>query len=161
MRLSLDWWAVLAAALVVIMVKSGLLAGIPGERRPARRRKRCRPRPDVGACRHGRSWFRGHSCSPPSAWPARSPNNRSRRPAGPTHLTLPNIEYVLWAIAFGLLVSNTVGIPEIFRPGVDTYEFWLKTGIVLMGVRFLLGDVVKLGGVSLCAWRWSWWDRSP
>ena len=71
------------------------------------------------------------------------------RTAGRTHLTLPNIEYVLWAIAFGLVVSNTVGIPEIFRPGVDTYEFWLKTGIVLMGVRFLLGDVVKLGGVSL------------
>src|SRR6185295_11698589 len=64
-------------------------------------------------------------------------------------LTLPNIEYVLWAIAFGLVVSNTVGVPAIFRAGVATYEFWLKAGIVLLGVRFLLGDVVKLGGVSL------------
>jgi len=62
---------------------------------------------------------------------------------------LPNIEYVLWAIVFGLVVSNTIGIPEIFRAGVETYEFWLKAGIVLLGVRFLLGDVVKLGGVSL------------
>src|SRR3954463_16750562 len=65
------------------------------------------------------------------------------------HVTLPNIEYVLWAIIFGLVVANTVGIPAIFRAGVDTYEFWLKAGIVLLGVRFLLGDVVKLGGVSL------------
>ena len=65
------------------------------------------------------------------------------------HLTLPNIEYVLWAIVFGLVVSNTIGIPAIFRRGVETYEFWLKAGIVLLGVRFLLGDVVKLGGVSL------------
>jgi uncharacterized integral membrane protein (TIGR00698 family) len=65
------------------------------------------------------------------------------------HLTLPNIEYVLWAIGFGLIVSNTVGVPGIFRAGVATYEFWLKAGIVLLGVRFLLGDVVKLGGVSL------------
>ena len=65
------------------------------------------------------------------------------------HLTLPNIEYVLWAIGFGLIVSNTVGVPAIFRAGVATYEFWLKAGIVLLGVRFLLGDVVKLGGVSL------------
>jgi uncharacterized integral membrane protein (TIGR00698 family) len=65
------------------------------------------------------------------------------------HLTLPNIEYVLWAIVFGLIVSNTIGIPAIFRAGVETYEFWLKAGIVLLGVRFLLGDVVKLGGVSL------------
>jgi len=69
---------------------------------------------------------------------------------GRTHrMTLPNIEYVLWAIIFGLIVSNTVGVPKLFRRGVDTYEFWLKIGIVLLGVRFLLGDVVKLGGVSL------------
>ena len=65
------------------------------------------------------------------------------------HLALPNIEYVLWAIVFGLVISNTVGIPAIFRSGVETYEFWLKAGIVLMGARFLLGDVVKLGAVSL------------
>src|ERR1700716_1742904 len=64
------------------------------------------------------------------------------------NLTLPNIEYVLWAIVFGLVVSNTIGIPAIFRAGVETYEFWLKAGIVLLGVRFVLGDVVKLGGVS-------------
>ena len=64
-------------------------------------------------------------------------------------LTLPNIEYVLWAIVFGLIVSNTVGVPAVCRKGVDTYEFWLKVGIVLLGVRFLLGDVVKLGTVSL------------
>jgi uncharacterized integral membrane protein (TIGR00698 family) len=65
------------------------------------------------------------------------------------HLTLPNIEYVLWAILYGLIISNTVGIPRIFRAGVATYEFWLKAGIVLLGVRFLLGDIAKLGGVSL------------
>lgn len=65
------------------------------------------------------------------------------------HLTIPNIEYVLWAILLGLLISNTVGVPKIFRPGVATYEFWLKAGIVLLGSRFILGDVLKLGGVSL------------
>jgi uncharacterized integral membrane protein (TIGR00698 family) len=65
------------------------------------------------------------------------------------HLVLPNIEYVLWAIVIGLVISNTVGVPAIFRSGVATYEFWLKTGIVLLGARFLLGDVQKLGGVSL------------
>jgi len=32
---------------------------------------------------------------------------------------------------------------------VATYEFWLKAGIVLLGSRFLLGDVLHLGGVSL------------
>jgi len=61
------------------------------------------------------------------------------------HIVFPNIEYVLWAIVAGLLISNTVGVPAVFRPGVATYEFWLKTGIVLLGARFLLGDVLKLG----------------
>src|SRR5258706_7651083 len=65
------------------------------------------------------------------------------------HWTFPNIEYVLWAILIGLVISNTVGVPQIFRSGVATYEFWLKAGIVLLGSRFLLGDVLKLGGVSL------------
>jgi uncharacterized integral membrane protein (TIGR00698 family) len=65
------------------------------------------------------------------------------------HLTLPNIEYVLWAIVIGLVIANTVGIPRIFQAGIATYEFWLKAGIVLLGSRFLLGDVAKLGGISL------------
>ena len=65
------------------------------------------------------------------------------------HLTLPNIEYVLWAILIGLVIANTVGVPAAFRPGLATYEFWLKAGIVLLGARFVLGDVLKLGGVSL------------
>jgi uncharacterized integral membrane protein (TIGR00698 family) len=65
------------------------------------------------------------------------------------HWAFPNIEYVLWAILIGLVLSNFFGIPAIFRPGVATYEFWLKAGIVLLGSRFLLGDIWKLGGVSL------------
>lgn len=65
------------------------------------------------------------------------------------HIVFPNIEYVLWAIVVGLLISNTVGVAAWFKPGVATYEFWLKTGIVLLGARFLLGDVLKLGSVSL------------
>jgi uncharacterized integral membrane protein (TIGR00698 family) len=65
------------------------------------------------------------------------------------HITFPNIEYVLWAILFGILIANTVGVPRIFRAGVATYDFWLKAGIILLGARFILGDVLKLGGISL------------
>src|SRR5436305_11115483 len=65
------------------------------------------------------------------------------------HVALPNIEYVLWAIVFGLVIANTVGVAEIFRPGIATYDFWLKSGIVLLGARYLLGDVLRLGGISL------------
>ncbi len=65
------------------------------------------------------------------------------------HITFPNIEYVLWAIVIGLIVRNTVGLNRFFDPGVLTYEFFLKVGIVLLGARFLLGDVLRLGGLSL------------
>ena len=65
------------------------------------------------------------------------------------HITFPNIEYVLWAILFGIIIANTVGVARIFRAGVATYDFWLKTGIILLGARFILGDVLKLGGISL------------
>lgn len=65
------------------------------------------------------------------------------------HLTLPNIEYVLWAILIGLVLANTVGVPKVFAAGVATYDFWLKVGIVLLGARFLIGDLLRLGGISL------------
>ncbi len=65
------------------------------------------------------------------------------------HLLLPQIEYVLWAILLGLLLSNTVGVARVFRPGVATYELWLKLGIVLVGARFLMQDVLHIGGLSL------------
>jgi uncharacterized integral membrane protein (TIGR00698 family) len=65
------------------------------------------------------------------------------------HLTFPNIEYVLWAILIGLAISNLVTVPKFFQPGIATYEFWLKIGIVLLGSRFVLADVWKLGSISL------------
>jgi uncharacterized integral membrane protein (TIGR00698 family) len=65
------------------------------------------------------------------------------------HWTFPNIEYVLWAIIIGLVISNLLTVPKIFQPGIATYEFWLKVGIVLLGSRFVLADMLKLGGLSL------------
>jgi uncharacterized integral membrane protein (TIGR00698 family) len=65
------------------------------------------------------------------------------------HIPFPRIEYVLWAIILGLLISNTIELPHIFRVGVATYELWLKLGIVLVGAKFLIGDVLHLGGMSL------------
>src|SRR5271154_6273790 len=65
------------------------------------------------------------------------------------HLPMPRIEYVLWAIILGLIVSNTFGVAPIFRPGIATYELWLKLGIVLVGAKFILQDVLHIGGLSL------------
>jgi uncharacterized integral membrane protein (TIGR00698 family) len=65
------------------------------------------------------------------------------------HIPAPHIEYVLWAIILGLAISNTIGVRPLFRPGVATYELWLKLGIVLVGAKFLLQDVLHIGGLSL------------
>jgi uncharacterized membrane protein YadS len=65
------------------------------------------------------------------------------------HWTVPEIEYVLWAILIGLVITNTIGLHPVFRPGVLTYQFWLKIGIAALGSRFVLGDILKLGATSL------------
>ena len=70
------------------------------------------------------------------------------------HIPFPNIEYVLWAIVFGIVIFNLVKCSWflehwfgcIFAPGIKTYEFFLKVGIVLLGSRFIFGDILKLGG---------------
>ncbi len=64
-------------------------------------------------------------------------------------VVVPDIDYVLWAILVGLAVGNVIGLPRAFRAGVATCEFWLKTGIILLGAQFVLADVARLGGISL------------
>ena len=55
-----------------------------------------------------------------------------------------NLEYALWAIAVGLLISNTVGTPAFLRPAVLT-EFYIKTGLVLLGAEVLMSRLLALG----------------
>ncbi|MEG9435738.1 putative sulfate exporter family transporter [Edaphobacter sp. HDX4] len=64
-------------------------------------------------------------------------------------IPFPHLEYVLWAILLGLFIGNTWGVAPLFRAGVATYELWLKLGIVLVGARFLLQDILHIGGLSL------------
>jgi len=53
-------------------------------------------------------------------------------------IPFPHLEYVLWAILLGLAIGNTLGVAPLFRPGVATYELWLKLGIVFVGACLLL-----------------------
>lgn len=62
---------------------------------------------------------------------------------------IPHLDYVLVAIALGMLIRNTVTLPQILEAGVDTYELWLKIGIVFLGARLVLGDVLSLGAKGL------------
>ena len=62
---------------------------------------------------------------------------------------IPHIDYILVAIGIGMTISNTVGVPDIFVPGINTYELWLKIGIVFLGAKLALGNVLNLGAVGL------------
>ena len=60
--------------------------------------------------------------------------------------------FPLWAIAFGLLISNTVGTPKWIKPAVAT-EYYIKTGLVLLGAEILFNKILAIGkpGIFL-AW---------
>jgi uncharacterized membrane protein YadS len=52
--------------------------------------------------------------------------------------------FPLWAIIFGLLISNTIGTPKWIQPAVCT-EFYIKTGLVLLGAEILFNKILAIG----------------
>ena len=54
------------------------------------------------------------------------------------------IGYAAWAIAFGLIISNTIGTPKWVMPAVQT-EYYIKTGLVLLGAEILFGKILSIG----------------
>lgn len=77
------------------------------------------------------------------------------------HWTVPDIEYVLWAILIGLVMTNTVDLHRVFRPGVLTYHFWLKVGIVALGSRFVLGEGSSWAPPAWCRYSSTWLSPAP
>ena len=62
------------------------------------------------------------------------------------------LEWAFWALIIGLLVSNTVGVPDWLKPAVRT-EFYIKVGLVIMGFSVLFSNIAKFGLYGLgIAW---------
>lgn len=62
------------------------------------------------------------------------------------------LEWAFWALVIGLLISNTVGVPKWLRPAIRT-EFYIKTGLVIMGFSVLFSNIAKFGLYGLgIAW---------
>lgn len=62
------------------------------------------------------------------------------------------LEWAFWALLIGLIISNTVGTPEWLKPAVMT-EFYIKTGLVIMGFSVLFSNIAKFGLYGLgIAW---------
>ena len=60
-----------------------------------------------------------------------------------------NLEYALWALVVGLIASNTLGTPQFLRPAIQT-EFYIKTGLVLLGAEILFNRLLALGVPGIC-----------
>ncbi|MBU4374856.1 MAG: YeiH family protein [Euryarchaeota archaeon] len=54
------------------------------------------------------------------------------------------LEYVFWAIVFGLLISNTIGFPEKLKAGLKT-EAFIKIGLVLLGAEIVFSKILAIG----------------
>jgi uncharacterized integral membrane protein (TIGR00698 family) len=54
------------------------------------------------------------------------------------------IEYVIFALFIGLLISNTMGTPAWLKPAVQT-EYFIKTGLVILGAGLLFLEVLQAG----------------
>ncbi|MEZ5490384.1 MAG: putative sulfate exporter family transporter [Gammaproteobacteria bacterium] len=52
--------------------------------------------------------------------------------------------YALWAIILGLVISNTVGIPDFLRPALK-HELYIKTGLIMLGAEVLFGKILAIG----------------
>lgn len=62
------------------------------------------------------------------------------------------LEWAFWALLIGLLISNTIGTPKWMKPAVMT-EFYIKTGLVVMGFSVLFSNIAKFGLYGLgIAW---------
>lgn len=62
------------------------------------------------------------------------------------------LEWAFWALLVGLLISNGFGVPKWLKPAIKT-EFYIKTGLVIMGFSVLFSNIAKFGLYGLAiAW---------
>jgi uncharacterized integral membrane protein (TIGR00698 family) len=58
------------------------------------------------------------------------------------------LEYVLWCLVIGLVISNFFGTPKWLMAAVKT-EYFIKTGLVILGSGILFGEIVQAGGYGI------------
>ena len=74
------------------------------------------------------------------------------------------LEYVIFALAIGLFINHTIGVPNWLREGLRT-EYYIKTGLVVLGATILFDEIVGAGMlgimqaliVVLSVWAFAFW----
>jgi uncharacterized integral membrane protein (TIGR00698 family) len=68
--------------------------------------------------------------------------------AGNYTINVYGLEYVLWCLLIGLVISNVFGVPEWLKPAVQT-EFYIKVGLVILGSGILVREILEAGALGL------------
>jgi len=58
------------------------------------------------------------------------------------------LEYVIWCLLIGLIISNTVGAPKWLMAAART-EYFIKIGLVILGSGILFGEIIQAGGYGI------------
>lgn len=59
------------------------------------------------------------------------------------------LTYVAILLLLGMLIRNTVGIPDIFKAGTIAARPIIKPGIVILGAYYMWSNVLKVGAIGL------------
>ncbi len=62
---------------------------------------------------------------------------------------LIGVNELLLAIALGVVLTNSLGVPDAIRPGIATHSVWLAAGIVLLGASLTVDSIIETGGTVL------------
>lgn len=58
------------------------------------------------------------------------------------------LESVLFAVMFGLIISNVFKVPECLKPAIQS-EFYIKIGIICLGATVIFSEIMKSGAFGL------------
>ncbi|RIW33291.1 putative sulfate exporter family transporter [Bacillus salacetis] len=62
----------------------------------------------------------------------------------------PLVGSILFAIVIGIIINNTMGVHEVFQPGLSlTLKKLLKAAVVMLGVSLSFTDILHIGRQSL------------
>jgi uncharacterized membrane protein YadS len=176
-RIPEDWTAVLLGATVLALVLAGVVPALPGLRWSGEASAARLFTPDVlggwlaagvgvgilaavGLELEGGDvarFTRGYPAVFALAW-------LSLVLAGHATPTAWGIEYVIFALALGLLASHLGAVGPAIRAAARS-ELFVKTGLVIMGATILFGDILQAGalgivqavGVVIVVWYVSFW----
>jgi len=68
--------------------------------------------------------------------------------AGNYTVTYYGVEFVLWALALGLFISNVLGVPGWLKEAIRT-EYYIKTGLVILGAGILFFEILQAGALGI------------